>query len=208
MHETRKQILEVLAILKAATVDQIVDELTRRTERKISAVTVRYHLGILEKEGEINEPKHLDRSSRGRPQHVFSLAPRIPESQGNYAEILLQLFQAGATVNNPHLMAEIGNQIAQNAAHLKKLPLTERFDAVVNFLNKRGYTASWEKSPRGVILTTGDCPYHDVAQQTEHLCVMDMGLIGNLVGAQPQRLTRIAGGDASCSYWFEASKLE
>lgn len=208
MHETRKHILDVLDKLGIATVDQIVSEMEQQTARKISAVTVRYHLGILQEEGSVSEPTHLERTSRGRPQHVFSLSPRPYEPQKNYAEILLKLFQAGANVNNPQLMAEIGVQIAQNAADLRALPLSERFGAVVEFLNKRGYSASWEATPRGIILTTGDCPYHDISQQTDHLCTMDMGMIGNLVGAQPQRLTRIAGGDTVCSYWFDTVALE
>jgi predicted ArsR family transcriptional regulator len=208
MHETRKQILEVLDSLGVATVEQIVSEIERKAERKISTVTVRYHLGILQDEGYLSDPKHLERTSRGRPQHVFSLTPKPNEPHKNYAEVLLKLFQAGAGVNNSQLMAEIGVQIAKNASDLRTFSLSARFDAVVEFLNQRGYDASWEETSRGVILTTGDCPYHDIAQHTEHLCTMDMSLIAHLVGSQPQRLTRIAGGDATCSYWFDATLLE
>lgn len=202
MHETRKLILAVLETLSEATVEQIVSEIEQKTQRKISTVTIRYHLGILQEDGLIAEPKHLERSSRGRPQHVFSLPPRPYEPQKSYAEILLKLFQTSATVNNPQLMTEIGVQIAHNSADLRALPISDRFNAVVHFLNQRGYSAHWESTPRGYILTTSNCPYYDVSQQTEHLCMMDMGLISTLVGAQPQRLTRIAGGDSACSYWF------
>jgi len=202
MHETRKQILDVLSSLGVATVDQIVNEIRRGTDRGISAVTVRYHLGILQREGSIGEPKHLERSSRGRPQHLFSLTPQPNAPQKNYAEVLLRLFQ-GSGVNDTERMAEIGDQIAQEAAYLRALPTTERFEAVVIYLNQRGYRASWEIAQRGFVLTTSDCPYHDISTQTEHLCVMDMSLIAGLVGAQPQRLTRIAGGDTACSYWFD-----
>jgi len=202
MHETRKQILDVLGSLGVATVDQIVDEIRQNTEREISAVTVRYHLGILQHEGVIDDPKHLERTSRGRPQHTFSLTPRPNEPQKNYAEVLLKLFQAEGG-GDAGIMAKIGTQIAQESSHFHDLPVVERFDAVIGYLNQRGYSASWEMAQRGFVLTTSNCPYHDIANQTEHLCVMDMSLIAGLIGAQPQRLTRIAGGDTACSYWFD-----
>ncbi len=206
MHETRKQILDVLSRLGVATVDQIVTEIQHNASREISAVTVRYHLGILQEEGSIGEPKHLERASRGRPQHVFSLTPQPNAPQKNYADVLLKLFQADTSTNG-RIMAEVGSQIAQEAPHFSHLPVAERFDAVVAFLNQRGYSASWEAAQRGFVLTTSQCPYHDIANQTEHLCTMDMSLIAGLVGAQPQRLTRIAGGDTACSYWFDISTM-
>jgi predicted ArsR family transcriptional regulator len=53
---------------------------------------------------------------------------------------------------------------------------------------------------------TNHCPYHEISSRTPHLCQMDMSLITSLIGAEPRKLTHIAGGDDSCSYWFDIDK--
>lgn len=208
MHETRKKILEVLCSLGVATVEQIAEEMKQQTSRNISTVTIRYHLNILQQEGRVSEPRHLERSSRGRPQHVFTVTEEPAQSTAvkAYADTLLAVLNAGELTDER--ISLIGKSIASIAGDLSQLSIEERFTATVKFLNERGYKASWGWAEQGAILTTNHCPYHEISSQTPHLCQMDMGLITSLIGAEAQKLTYIAGGDEACSYWFDVDKAE
>jgi predicted ArsR family transcriptional regulator len=200
MHQTRRHILDILERLGSATVDQIVGGLRQPDGRSISAVTVRYHLGILQEEGLVSQPKTIERETRGRPQHLFSLTqPR--QVRDNSAEVLRVLLSVQTSEEAMKETARAMTTEVQTA--LEGLEREARMTFAVGFLNQRGYEAQWEPAQRGVILTTRHCPYQSVASVTGHLCMMDMHLMEFLVGAPPQRLTRISDGDAACSYWFE-----
>lgn len=205
MHQTRKQILDVLQRLGTATVEQIVGEIEREAGRTISTVTVRYHLNILIEDGLVSAPKCLERGGRGRPQHAFALTLRARGQHHNYAEVLSLVLQTelGAGRTPDELAGALAEQLAEKMPDIHQAATREeRMNAVVDFLNARGYQAMWENVDAGIVLTTMGCPYHDVANRTWLLCAMDMRLIEKLVGVPAQRLTRLSDGDDHCSYWF------
>jgi len=203
MQQTRRDILDILRRRGQATVDELVEDLAERRGH-ITSVTVRHHLGRLQQEGLVTTAEPRRKPSPGRPRHIYSLTPQadsyFPNNYhrlvaGLLGEIRRQLPPEGVNV----ILEGVADQWAAEQ-DLSGLPFERRMDAVVEYMNSQGYTASWEASAEGAILHTVNCPYHLVAEGSVSLCEMDMRLVASLVGVVPRRLARILAGDATCSY--------
>jgi len=203
MQQTRRDILDILRRRGQATVDELVEDLAER-RGQITSVTVRHHLGRLQQEGLVTTTEPLRKPSPGRPRHIYSLTPQadsyFPNNYhrlvaGLLGEIRRQLPPDGVNV----ILEGVADQWAAEL-DLSDLTFERRMDAVVEYMNSQGYTASWEASDEGAILHTVNCPYHLVAEGSASLCEMDMRLVASLAGAPPRRLARILAGDATCSY--------
>lgn len=205
MQTTRKQILEVLNERGRATVQEIVEALQERRGDNLTAVTVRHHLNLLQKQNYITttECKHHDRP--GRPQHVYHLTDDAHKHMPtNYAmltgKLLSSMQQAVSESAFNVIMEGVADDMASCAAIPEDMPLRSRLDHVVEYLNQHGYTARYETTPDGYVLHTYNCPYHEVATQGHALCQMDARLVASLVGRLPRRVSLIVEGHASCGY--------
>jgi len=204
MQETRRQILEILFDNGKATVDDIVTNLRKVRGDKITSVTVRHHLSRLQEEGLVSEPLMRHRSSPGRPSHIYELtnhgASFFPN---NYQQMTTKLIShmdqslPEATVNV--IIEGIADDIATEA-DIPEGSIQDRLQAVVDFLNSKGYDARWESSNQGFVLHTQNCPYHHAAQANENLCQLDMRLVSRMLGIVPRLQSRISQGDETCSY--------
>ena len=203
MQETRRKILDILKERSEATVDDIVGDL-ERLRGSITSVTVRHHLAKLQEEGlvDIHETRH--RSSPGRPQHVYALTEQgVNYFPNNYLDLSAHLLKQIKSQLSPAQVNVIIEGVADNMAVDAEIPsgtIRERLDAVVDYLNHHGYKASWEAQQGGYVLQTSNCPYHQIAQENEMLCTMDMRLISKMLGVVPRLLSRVSGGDEICSY--------
>ncbi len=204
MQETRRHILEILRERGHATVDEIVDDLQSRRGREITAVTVRHHLNRLQHEGLITEPELRHRSRPGRPQHVYNLTEQAHTVfPNNYAPLLaamLAQLEAHTTPVSVNVVFEgVADMLAQQAC-LPDVPWVERLRMAVDYLNELGYDAHLEHCEAGYVLHTRNCPYHDLARQSDILCTMDLRLVSALTGTLPRRIGHISAGDSSCAF--------
>lgn len=204
MQETRRQILEILFEHDNATVDDIVANLREVREDKITSVTVRHHLSRLQDEGLVSEPLTHHRSSPGRPSHIYKLtnhgASFFPNNYQQMTTKLINQIEKSLPESTVNVIIEgIADDIATEA-DIPDGPIQDRLQAVVDFLNRKGYDARWEASTQGYILHTQNCPYHHAAQVNENLCQLDMRLVSTMLGIIPRLQSRISRGDASCSY--------
>jgi predicted ArsR family transcriptional regulator len=207
MQETRRHILDILKLRGQATVDDIVEQLTARSGKQITAVTVRHHLSVLQNEGYITEPELRHRTTPGRPQNVYTLTEKAHGVfPNNYPALLVTLLeQLQQQLPTPGVNVILEGVADQMAAHmnlegLADLATEQRLSLVVGYLNSQGYDADWEAKDDGYILHTRNCPYHHVAHESDSLCAMDLRLIATLVGSVPRRLARVSQGDESCAY--------
>lgn len=213
MQETRQRILDILKRRQQATVDDIVAQLRSQNEKRITAVTVRHHLGVLHEEGFVTEPELRHRSSPGRPQNVYMLTDKAhnlyPNNYPQLVAALLDQIERHLPPGGVNVVLEgVAESLAGNLdADLDGLGYEQRLDLAVSYLNERGYEAMWEPGAEGYVLHTRNCPYHAVAQSTDALCAMDMRLITSLVGSVPRRLSRISSGDESCAYLIPHSTI-
>ena len=204
MQETRQHIIEILREVGQATVDTIVESLRNRRGDEITAVTVRHHLNVLQKDDLITPPKLLHRSTPGRPQHVYELTTKaqqhFPNNYQQLAESLLSQKQAHVSEESINVILEsVASQMAADANIISQ-DMEESLNQVVQYLNQHGYNASWETCEDGYLLHTKNCPYHEIAKENNHLCSMDMHLISGMLGVVPRLMSRISDGDASCAY--------
>lgn len=204
MQATRKAILDYLKDRGQATVDELAEVLG------LTSVTVRHHLDILRSEELVAEPAVRHRTSRGRPQHVFTLTAKasdhFPKNYDRLAAKLLDEIRATADPQTVNVIFEgVATRLSAEAPQpLPGEPFVRRLDRAVEFLNQHGYVARWEQASDGYILHTSNCPYESLAGANPELCKMDLVLVGNLLGAMPQRLSRVAEGANSCAYWVRA----
>jgi predicted ArsR family transcriptional regulator len=203
MQETRKQILEILHDNGEATVDDIVCELEKR-RGSITAVTVRHHLAKLQKGGLVTMPHMRHRATPGRPQHIYALTDQgvsfFPNNYQHITSNLIRQMQANLTDKQVNVIIEgVASSMADEAA-IPNGNMPQRLVAVVDYLDQHGYKASWEHHTDGYILHMTNCPYHDVAHESDTLCRMDTHLIAKMLGVVPRLVSHISEGDDSCSY--------
>lgn len=218
MHAVRKNILE---ILKAHRSGATVAELAERLE--MAPVSVRHHLDILQGDNLICVERLERKGNVGRPQQIYTLTPEangyFPNNFAGLAGKLIdQVKQILPPEQVPLAFRSIARQIAadfKNRAHshgkfqYEKLPcdaeaIEEHLDQVTDFLNERGYLASWEPASDG---TTGEyllhkynCPYAGVSAEHRELCGMDQTLINELFAEPCQRMTAMVDGSSCCTY--------
>ncbi len=205
MQETRQHILDILRENGQATVDDIVAELQKR-RGKITAVTVRHHLNVLQQEQLIATSEQRHRATPGRPQHVYALTDQAQELfQNNYQTLVFHLIRQLKHQLSPQgvnvMLDGVVHSMAQQA-NIPDVPLKRRLDLVVDYLNQQGYNAHTESTSGGFLLHTTNCPYHQIARESDLLCTMDMQLVAMLLGVVPRLMARVAAGDAACSYFI------
>jgi predicted ArsR family transcriptional regulator len=184
-------------------VDDLVAELRKR-KGDITAVTVRHHLTRLQQENLIASPDLLHRTTPGRPQHVYVLTEKARECfPNNYVPLTTHLLgQMAQLLPQPQvnvILEGVADRMASEAG-ISHLPIQERLEKVVDYLNGHGYDAYWEVCDGGYVLHTANCPYHQVAETTLALCDMDMRLVASLLGVVPRLLQRVSSGAATCAY--------
>lgn len=203
MQETRQHILDILKERGEATVDDIVDALQKR-RGTITAVTVRHHLARLQEDDLITTPQLRHRNAPGRPQHVYTLTEAakafFPNNYQPLATHLVEQITTQLPSQQVNVIFEgVADRMAAEAG-IPDVPLPQRLELVVEYLNRHGYNARWEKHPDGYLLRTTNCPYHHVAQEGTVLCDMDMRLVASLLGIVPRLQSRMSQGDLACSY--------
>lgn len=208
IQETRGLILNILKDNGDLTVDQIVNALHKRTDKRVTAATIRHHLDVLGENGLVEAPEVKRRDTPGRPQYVYHLTDKaldlFPSNYAGLAHVLMDQIKAQLSRDQVNVILEgAAQQLAANAM-IPNVPLDERLDYVVKYLTKQGYEASWENAENddGYILSTSNCPFEKVAGAHEDICQLDMQLVSNLLGIVPRRLGRIAAGEDSCDYFI------
>lgn len=200
MQPTRKRMLEIMRECEVCTVEQLAETLS------LTTVTVRHHLDILAKEGLVEMTELRRRDTPGRPQHTFKLSAcamqRFPKNyQGLSLLMLDEIADTMPAAELDRLLAGMASRMAAQA-HLPGAEAApeQRLNAAVKYLNDCGYNAEWVREGENFVLRTRNCPYHEASRKHGELCNMDLHLISQLLGAQPERRERMAEGGRTCSY--------
>lgn len=201
MQETRQRILELIKMRGEATVG----ELTR--ELGLTAVTIRHHLDVLQRQGLIGPPQIRRRPGPGRPQHIYRLAGEaeslFPKRYDRLMEAILKELE---TMLPPEAMDKfidgVVERMAQHVRAAESPSLSARLGVALEFLNGMGYLASIDEEENGFRLTVANCPYEQVAKISTLPCKVDVRLLHRLTGIEPERIQQIAAGDNRCVFWF------
>jgi predicted ArsR family transcriptional regulator len=200
MQEKRRQILDILKEDGSATIRKLSGEL------KVTGVTVRHHLNELRERGIVSEPRVIHSDSPGRPQFEYRLTPKaneyFPNGLISLSNHLLQ--EMKARTDSSKVRAILSGVARRSIADAPKRSAGSSFEEhvnlVVDYLTDKGYLASWERNPEGIILHTSNCPYEGAVEMNPEMCQMDHEMITSLLGTSLQFVCHLAKGDDSCSY--------
>ena len=205
MHSVRQTILEILKESGAATVADLAEQL------EMAPVSVRHHLDILQGDNLIRVGRVERNGTVGRPQQSYVLTEEAASLfPNNFAALAAGLVRQMKQMLPPEMVKIAFQAVAQEIARpidmesLQKLPIEDRLDQVVAFLNERGYLARWETNPAGgddaYLLHKFNCPYRAVSGEHRELCAMDQLLINELVGDVCCRTRSVAEHANCCTY--------
>lgn len=200
MHPVRQKILEILKRNHHATVVELAEELD------MAPVSVRHHLDLLIGDNLVCTPRVRRGTGAGRPKRMYALTPHAASHfPNNYRQLaddslnaLKQLVSEEQVLGVMRNLA--GRMASQVPDDLDTLSPPERIEVVVRFLSEQGFMAGYEVSGNEVLLHTCNCPYAQLAGSHPELCHMDLQLISELTGLEPQRIAHIVEGDGRCTY--------
>ena len=209
MHAVRRHILEILKERNGATVAELAETL------EMAPVSVRHHLDILQGDALIRVDR-LERSgSVGRPQQIYALTDEADELfPNNFAAFAGDLVRQVKNILPPSQVDALFVAMARDLAaefgapDLQALPLSERVQRVAEFLNQRGYLASWEQESDDAgafLLHKHNCPYAGVSSEHHELCLMDQTLVDTLFSDHCERVAHMGSDDHCCTYRVRVS---
>ena len=206
MHPVRQKILEILKRQRHATVVELAKELD------MAPVSVRHHLDLLIGDSLVCAPRVRRGSGAGRPKRVYVLTPEAATHfPNNYRQLaddsLSALKQLVSEEQILSVMRTLAGRTASLApADLETLPLSDRIEVIAKFLTEQGFMAGFEVNGNDILLHTCNCPYAQLAASHPELCHMDLQLIGDLTGLEPERIAHIADGDGRCTYRLDTNE--
>jgi predicted ArsR family transcriptional regulator len=194
---SRDRILVHLRRHGSATASQLAEALG------LSSETVRHHLTDLEREGLLRAPDRRLRQGRGRPSHVYQLAPaaqlHLPHNQADFlAHLVATLSQSMDDAALRSLLADAGHHYAAAVGSGWPVSPATRRNLALRFLEQAGYLPTWETDREGARLRFGHCPYAPLSQAQPALCAFDEALLARLLGRRIRTEASIARFDRDC----------
>ena len=198
MQKTRRQILDILKRKGTATLDELAREIG------LSAVTIRAHLSVLERDDLVTSDEV--RGKVGRPHFVYTLTTRAqdqfpvsyhwwPTASWRHSEPLRARSRCrrwcsrSPTAGRPSGLRRVtGRELEQRVAE------------VVAIRNEEGAMAEWERVDGAILIHQHNCPASQIACHHPEVCQAELEYLSRLLGAVVERDSSIRGGDAFCSY--------
>ncbi len=204
-NSTRQQILELLKRTGGMTVDQLSDALG------ISAMGVRQHLAVLERDGLVETGKR--RGGVGRPAHVYSVSEKgddlFPKDYAGLATTVLEIIDEldGRQKVETVIRKRMERLYSALAPKLEGKPMSSRVEELARLLEEGGSLAAYGRKMGGYYLQEHNCIIARVAKRFPSVCQYELALFEKLLGTRVEREKCIAHGDACCSYFVPNGSL-
>ena len=163
---------------------------------QVTRENIRYHLGVLVREGLVERKKVPGIPARGHPTYLYTLTPLSrPENYLGLARALLAVTSPTPfiSLDVDHLASEIIHSASQIKSGTRKLAeLAKR-------LNQLGYQAHWEAYSQGPRVIFRNCPYSSLAVDFPILCQVDQRILEQFLGTAfiQTSKTGLAGGSGT-----------
>ncbi|BFH68548.1 transcriptional regulator [Paenibacillus dendritiformis] len=178
----------------------------------ITLMAVRRHLNALERDhlieaGTVRQPM-------GRPMSVYRLTPGADDYfPKNYHAVALELLaelahDSGGDMVNRLFDLRQRSLFAQYESRLRGKDLADKIALLTDIQNEGGYMAEWDKiNENEFVLTEYNCPIARIAKQYNRACACacELRLFEDLLGAEVERTSCLAGGDRKCVYRIQAA---
>ncbi len=198
MQKTRRQILDFLKRNRTATLDDLAREIG------LSAVTIRAHLSVLERD-DLVESEEV-RGKIGRPHFVYCLAGGAEAHfPATYDAVAHRFIEGFRSVASPEQMRQLIDLVAEKWASERQdrmagKQLAERICEAVRIRNEEGAMAEWENLGSGFAIRQHHCPASRLARQHPEVCLAELEYLRRILGAPVERESSIHGNDGCCSY--------
>ncbi len=176
---TREKILLLLKTHGAMTVKALSDELG------ITPMGVRRHLTAMERDGLVKHEQR--RQVVGRPAYYFKLTPEaenlFPKA---YDKLAVSILRIVAEKWGQDKVKEIADELTREEMDGAEEALgnkvgAERVAAFVDFVNQKGFYATWEEKEPGVFeIFQYNCPFLTVAAKFPVLCASRLNAMKKL----------------------------
>jgi predicted ArsR family transcriptional regulator len=200
--DTRAQVVELLRG-QPATAAELAEQLG------ISAVAVRRHLQVLERDGLV-DAETVRRDGPGRPSARYALTARarqlFPDRSAELANELLDFLEdehgrAGLSAFLRWRQARHGERYAAHLAGADDA--ASRAELLAGLLSADGFAAQVNavEAPDGATvleLRQTHCAIADVAEEHPEVCAYEAALFKQVLGASVSRKSTIAGGSSAC----------
>lgn len=200
----RRHILEALKERNGATVAELAEMLD------MAPVSVRHHLDILQADNLIRVERTARSGGVGRPQQIYALTDEAADYfPNNFAALAGKLVLRVKQVLPPEQVEGLFHQMACDLAQefdstgMHELAAEGRVQRVAEFLNARGYLASYEPERDGAdtfLIHKHNCPYAGVSDEHSELCLMDQALVDTLFEQRCERIAHMGGDGHCCTY--------
>lgn len=198
IQETRWDILKLLKKHHAMSASELAAALG------ISAMGIRQHLAILERDGLVAHER--SKPKRGRPTHLYKLtdlsANMFPIGYGVLTLALLdELVKLdGDSKIHDIFKSRMNSQLASHVPRLEDKNLSQKVKELAKIRDEEGYMADAVETDEGFTLREFNCPISMVARKYPHACEYELQLFKNLLGTEISRDCHIMKGDHLCSY--------
>lgn len=206
MKSTRDKILQTLLKKPRSTINDLAEAVG------INPISVRHHLGNLEKEGLVESQE--ERHGVGRPRLVYVLTEEGMERfPTRYMRLTTRLLaQMKETMPGP-VVANLFNQIAEDLANeyaedIKGLSMEERLDFVRDLLAQEGFTVEWEKKDNQYQIHEISCPYYQIGVSHPEVCAVDQTLISKMLALPANKVQCILNGGTHCTYVVQPAEAK
>jgi len=198
MKSTRDRILQSLLKKPRSTINDLAEAVG------INPISVRHHLGNLEKEGLVEGQE--ERHGVGRPRLVYILTDEGMERfPTRYMRLTNRLItQMKESMPGP-VVTKLFNQIAEDlvseyADDIKGLSMEERLDFLKDLLAQEGFTVEWEKKGDQYQIHEISCPYYQIGIAHPEVCTVDQTLISKMLALPANKVQCILDGGTHCTY--------
>ncbi len=200
---TRQSILQLLRRHGQMTAQELSDALC------IGAVGVRQHLAMLDRDGLVQVAGL--RRSVGRPSHLYMLTAeaedRFPKRYDRIAlDVISYVAQDGGASAVDALFVRRREMLACDLRpRLVGRSRPDQVATLTDILIEQGYMCEHEQQPDGsFLLTQYNCPVDCIARRHPQLCIQELQLYEDLIGAPIVREGTIAQGSHCCRYRIPA----
>ncbi len=198
MQKTRRQILDILKRKRTATLDELAREIG------LSAVTIRAHLSVLERDDLVTSEEV--RGKIGRPHFAYSLAEgaeeHFPAAYHMVADRFLEGFKA---VTSPDQLGRLVEHVAarwaaEHAGRMNGKGIEERLVEAVRIRSEEGCMAEWERREGGYTIRQHNCPAFRIARPHPEVCLVELEYMRRMLGVPVEKDSSIRAGDQHCSF--------
>jgi predicted ArsR family transcriptional regulator len=199
---TREQILELLQRSGSGlTAEALAQKLG------ISAVAVRKHLAVLERDNFVMT--ELERRPIGRPTYLYRPTATAQELFPNdYANLATAVLEMIRLLDGEHKVDELFQHRAEALAselaiRVQGATLEERLRQVAQVLEEQGYMPEIIQIQEGrerYLLTEHHCPIFQVAKAFQQACTCELDVLLKLLQVKVERCDHRMMGHPHCSY--------